>query len=64
MKVNGKDIELSSSVSVGKYLDDNSYNRARIAVELNGDILPKSQYDSTFLTEADTMEIVHFVGGG
>ena len=36
----------------------------RIAVELNGDILPKYQYSETMLKDGDSMEVVTFVGGG
>jgi len=36
----------------------------RLAVERNRGILPKGEYDSTVLTAGDTLEIVHFVGGG
>ena len=36
----------------------------RIAVEINGHIVPKSKYDTTVLNDGDTVEIVGFVGGG
>lgn len=36
----------------------------RVAVELNLDILPKSEYQSTTVGAGDRIEIVHFVGGG
>ena len=36
----------------------------RVAIELNQDILPKANYDSTTLKDGDSLEIVHFVGGG
>lgn len=36
----------------------------RVAVELNQDILPKVEYESTILNDGDRIEIVHFVGGG
>lgn len=37
---------------------------SRVAVELNHDILPKGEYESTILNAGDRIEIVHFVGGG
>jgi sulfur carrier protein len=37
---------------------------ARVAVELNLDILPKSDYSTTLLRDGDRLEIVQFVGGG
>lgn len=36
----------------------------RVAVELNREILPKGAYPGTALKEGDSIEIVHFVGGG
>ena len=34
------------------------------AVERNGDIVPKAQYDETVLKDGDSVEVVSFVGGG
>lgn len=62
MKVNGETITLSKSVSLMEFLENSGYKAGRIAVERNGNIVPKQSYDSVMLTEADTLEIVHFVG--
>lgn len=64
MKVNGKNEPLFEPVLLSNYLKNKGFNTGRIAVERNGDIVPKSAYDSTILSDADTLEIVHFVGGG
>lgn len=64
MKVNGEIITLSQSISLKDFLESSGYTAGRIAVERNGEIVPKQSYDSVMLTEADTLEIVHFVGGG
>ena len=62
--VNGSKVELENPVTVTEFLTSRNYTRTRIAVELNVAILPKSAYSATTLTEADTMEVVTFVGGG
>ena len=62
--VNGSKVELENPVTVTECLTSRNYTLTRIAVELNGAILPKSAYSATTLTEADTMEVVTFVGGG
>lgn len=62
--VNGSKVELENLVMVMEFLTSRNYTLTRIAVELNGAILPKSAYSATTLTEADTMEVVTFVGGG
>jgi thiamine biosynthesis protein ThiS len=36
----------------------------RIAIELNGEIVPRSAWSTTLLQQNDKLEIVHFVGGG
>jgi thiamine biosynthesis protein ThiS len=36
----------------------------RVAIEQNGDIVPRSTWTATVVREGDRFEIVHFVGGG
>ena len=62
--VNGKEINLTKATSVAEYLEQNRYQVKRIAVELNGDILPKYSYSDTMLKDGDRLEVVTFVGGG
>lgn len=62
--VNGKEINLTKDTSVAEYLEQNQYQVKRIAVELNGDILPKYSYSDTMLKDGDRLEVVTFVGGG
>lgn len=62
--INGKNVKLPEGTCVSEYLAENQYQPNRIAIELNGKILPKSLYTSTALKDGDTMEIVSFVGGG
>lgn len=62
--VNGNLTELPAPITVAEYLKEHNYNPALIAVELNEQILPKSDYAATILTDADVLEIVSFVGGG
>ena len=64
MKVKGETVTLPQPVSLKEFLESSGYTTKRIAVERNGEIVPKQTYDSVMLTEADTLEIVHFVGGG
>ena len=47
-----------------EYLEQNGYVISQIAVELNEEILPKTEYVSTVLKDGDVMEIVSFMGGG
>ncbi len=64
MKINGVYKKLECSITLSELVEAEQYPISRIAVELNGQIVPKGDYASTILTEADTLEIVCFVGGG
>ncbi|MBQ7256323.1 MAG: sulfur carrier protein ThiS [Abditibacteriota bacterium] len=59
--INGKE---HKDVNLKEYLDEKGYDINRIAVEINGEILPKSKYRETTIKSNDNVEIVSFVGGG
>jgi sulfur carrier protein len=63
VKVNGTELDIAGK-TVSEYLAETDYDPKRIAVERNGDIVFKSQYDVTVLEDGDSLEIVSFVGGG
>ena len=63
VKINGTELDIAGK-TVAQYLDTADYSRSRIAVERNGEIVPKPEYDSTVLNDGDVVEIVSFVGGG
>lgn len=63
IRINGVDID-KIEISLMQYLEGNSISPQRIAVELNEEILPKSNYAATVLKDGDVVEIVNFVGGG
>ncbi len=63
VRINGEELNVTGR-TVAEFLTESGYDISRVAVELNGDILPKVQYDSTVLQDGDSVEIVSFVGGG
>ena len=63
VKVNGVEMDIAGK-TVAEYLSATNYDSTRIAVERNGDIVFKSQYDVTVLEDGDSIEVVSFVGGG
>ena len=63
VKINGEELNIAGK-TVAEYLATTSYAPKRIAVERNGDIVPKAQYGETVLKDGDSVEIVSFVGGG
>ena len=64
MRVNGKQVELKERLTLEKFLESNGYALSKVAVELNGKIVPRKEYAATILEETDALEIVCFVGGG
>ena len=61
--VNGEARSIAG-LTLQDYLKTTSYDLTRIAVEKNGEIVPKARYDSTVLQDEDCIEVVSFVGGG
>ena len=48
----------------GRWLEELGFSAGRIAVERNGEIVPRNRYGETLLADGDVLEIVSFVGGG
>lgn len=64
IELNGEPFELPDNQSVADLLARLDLTGRRVAVELNLDIVPRSQHDSTRLAEGDRVEVVHAIGGG
>jgi sulfur carrier protein len=64
IQLNGEPYELPDGESVAALLNRLELTGRRVAVELNLDIVPRSQHDSTALNEGDQVEVVHAIGGG
>lgn len=63
IQINGE-VRVVSRNTVLEMLQGLDIDPKRVAVELNGDILPKAEYAARGLSDGDKIEIVHFVGGG
>lgn len=64
IKINGEDREVASGLSLAGLLDELQIRPARVVVERNRTIVARDAYGATQLAEGDSLEIVHFVGGG
>jgi sulfur carrier protein len=62
--LNGEAIEAPDGASIGELLSQLAMPEKGMAVECNREIVPKSLYRTTRLSEGDRIEIVQFVGGG
>ena len=63
LTVNGELRRLAAPVSVAALLADLQLAGKRIAVERNGEIVPRSEHSRVLLTDGDRLEIVVAVGG-
>ncbi len=64
IQLNGKKVLIKSKFSIYDLLIKYKLNTKKIAIEYNGEIIPKERYKSKFLKDKDKIEIVHFIGGG
>ena len=62
--VNGKPIQCTTPITLTELIQNQGLNPERIALELNGEIIKRSEFDTTFASDGDKVEMVHFVGGG
>ena len=64
IQLNGKKIKVSKDINIKDLVKKYRLNEKKIAIELNGRILPQNQYTKKKLKENDKVEIVQFIGGG
>lgn len=64
MKVNGKDAPCPDKMTVRSLLDALGHDPQRVAVEKNGQIVPRARFADEPLCDDDVVEVVQFVGGG
>ena len=64
IQLNGKTLKINKNLSIKDLLKKYKLNERKIAVELNGIILPKQNYKKKKIKNRDKIEIVQFIGGG
>ena len=64
IRVNGEARRLASGMSVAEMVGSLGLNPAKVAVERNREIVPRSLLGEVRVEDGDEYEIVHFVGGG
>ncbi|PCJ24020.1 MAG: thiamine biosynthesis protein ThiS [SAR86 cluster bacterium] len=62
--VNGKPQELEAMTNLQQLLEILQLGKGRIAIEVNGEIVPRSLFQETILQHDDSLEIVQAIGGG
>ncbi len=64
LTVNGENCDVPQGATIAMVLAQLGLSEAKLAVERNREIAPRSTWGTTVLDEGDALEIVHFVGGG
>ncbi|HET9947523.1 MAG TPA: sulfur carrier protein ThiS [Longimicrobiales bacterium] len=64
IRLNGKDREIAAGLSVAALLEELELHPATVVVELNREILERGRYADVEVADGDSIELVHFVGGG
>ena len=64
IQLNGESFELPDGETVAALITRLDLTGRRVAVELNLDIVPRSQHADTALNDGDNVEVVHAIGGG
>lgn len=64
IELNGEPKTLADGSSVAGLVGELGLNARRLAVEVNGNIIPSTSHAECALTEGDRVEIVHAIGGG
>lgn len=62
--LNGCDKQLGDNINVLQLLEELGLTEKRLAVEINQQIIPRSDFQSFILSEKDNVEIVQAIGGG
>ena len=62
--LNGEDRDVPAGLSVRGLLESLELEPRLVVVERNREILSRGRYDDVQVREGDTLELVHFVGGG
>ena len=64
MRINGQPRQFPAPLSIAELVLELDLSGKRIAVEMNGEIVPRSQHGNAQVVDGDQLEIVVAVGGG
>ncbi|MCP1313663.1 MULTISPECIES: sulfur carrier protein ThiS [unclassified Halomonas] len=64
LRLNGEPYAITQGLTAADLIDQLGLTERRIAVEINEQIVPKSQLGATALNDGDQIEVVHAIGGG
>ena len=64
IQLNGDPYEINDRTNLNELLNKLKIQKNKVAIEVNGEIVQKGNYQNLILRKDDKVEIVHFIGGG
>ena len=64
VRINGENRHVPEATTIAEMINSLGLDPARVAVERNLEIVPRSTFGTVCVEDGDDYEIVHFVGGG
>ncbi len=64
IQLNGDPYEINGRTNLNELLNKLKIQKNKVAIEVNGEIVQKGNYQNLILRKDDKVEIVHFIGGG
>ena len=64
IQLNGKRFTVKPKLTIYELLKKFKLNNKKVAIELNGVIIQKTNFKKKYLNDNDKLEVVHFIGGG
>ena len=64
VQVNGEGRDVPAGTTVARLVELLDLAEGPVAVEQNGEVVPRARHGETEVREGDVLEVVHFVGGG
>ncbi len=64
IQLNGEPRQTEVDITIARLLADEGLAERRVAVEVNGEIIPRSRHSEHRLQAGDAVEVVHALGGG
>jgi sulfur carrier protein len=62
--LNGRDEDIASGATIADLVAASGFAGKRVAIEVNREIVPRSDYGVRALAAGDRVEVVHAIGGG
>jgi len=64
IEINGLQMKIHQSLTVDELISSLNYLNKKIAIEVNGEIIPRSTYSNKIIVDGDKVVIINAVGGG